>query len=313
MKITLLTTLMLLGAFFFVGYGEVTYAHPGNTASDGMHYCWTNCSSWGEVYGQRHSHGGWSTPTYTPSSYSVPSFESSYVSSNDDCPSYGFAYLGSCYELPDNAKQSFYSGFTCNSGYEKVGYGLSAECLPEVDNGYYIGTTLFCNYGYEERYGSCVKERDNSGYSGIDLSSFYNDSIDPYRNQQYSRVYIYNSDQNKIKIFGISNSCKITGSNEAEKPYFIKDGECRYCNPGSITDENKESCYQMTDVCEAVYGEGSVPESDGVCTCSSGYVMKVGKCVPIEGVSTNSSPTVDELQSQLDLLLKQIAEMQSQL
>lgn len=33
-------------------------AHPGNTSSDGGHYCWTNCESWGEVYGERHFHGG---------------------------------------------------------------------------------------------------------------------------------------------------------------------------------------------------------------------------------------------------------------
>lgn len=37
---------------------SVSFAHPGNTASDGCHYCWTNCAYWGEVYGQRHCHGG---------------------------------------------------------------------------------------------------------------------------------------------------------------------------------------------------------------------------------------------------------------
>jgi len=33
-------------------------AHPGNTASDGCHYCRTNCAKWGEVEGARHCHGG---------------------------------------------------------------------------------------------------------------------------------------------------------------------------------------------------------------------------------------------------------------
>jgi hypothetical protein len=33
-------------------------AHPGNTAADGAHYCWTNCEYWGETYGERHSHSG---------------------------------------------------------------------------------------------------------------------------------------------------------------------------------------------------------------------------------------------------------------
>jgi len=33
-------------------------AHPGRTASDGCHYCRTNCDKWGEAYGVRHCHGG---------------------------------------------------------------------------------------------------------------------------------------------------------------------------------------------------------------------------------------------------------------
>ena len=53
-------------------------AHPGNTAADGGHYCWTRCEYWGEVYGQRHFHGGSSaieepeTPEYEPD---VPDYE----------------------------------------------------------------------------------------------------------------------------------------------------------------------------------------------------------------------------------------------
>jgi hypothetical protein len=31
-------------------------AHPGRTASDGCHYCRTNCSSWGVPNNQRHCH-----------------------------------------------------------------------------------------------------------------------------------------------------------------------------------------------------------------------------------------------------------------
>ncbi len=33
------------------------FAHPGNTASDGCHYCRTNCTSWGVAWNQRHCHG----------------------------------------------------------------------------------------------------------------------------------------------------------------------------------------------------------------------------------------------------------------
>lgn len=50
------------------------FAHPGNTASDGCHYCRTNCAKWGEVEGARHCHG--SSIPYTPSStYTAPSFQ----------------------------------------------------------------------------------------------------------------------------------------------------------------------------------------------------------------------------------------------
>jgi len=37
-------------------------AHPGRTASDGCHYCRTNCAKWGEIQGARHCHGGYTPP-----------------------------------------------------------------------------------------------------------------------------------------------------------------------------------------------------------------------------------------------------------
>lgn len=55
-------------AMVFIVPMELVSAHPGNTASDGGHYCWSNCASWGEVYGERHFHGGSSGPT----TYSAP-------------------------------------------------------------------------------------------------------------------------------------------------------------------------------------------------------------------------------------------------
>ena len=47
-------------AFVFlllIGSISVGTAHPGGTAADGCHYCWTNCAQWGEVEGARHCHG----------------------------------------------------------------------------------------------------------------------------------------------------------------------------------------------------------------------------------------------------------------
>jgi len=41
-------------------------AHPGRTASDGCHYCRTNCSDWGVPAGQRHCHGNSNTEQVQP-------------------------------------------------------------------------------------------------------------------------------------------------------------------------------------------------------------------------------------------------------
>ena len=35
----------------------VVSAHPGRTASDGCHYCRTNCDQWGVPWNVRHCHG----------------------------------------------------------------------------------------------------------------------------------------------------------------------------------------------------------------------------------------------------------------
>ena len=53
-------------AVSLLGVTKSVSAHPGNVASDGAHYCWTNCDYWGEVYGQRHYHGGGSYEPYVP-------------------------------------------------------------------------------------------------------------------------------------------------------------------------------------------------------------------------------------------------------
>jgi hypothetical protein len=57
---------LLLSGFVFIFYSPA-YAHPGNTAADGCHYCRTNCASWGEVENERHCHNGGSVPVTTTS------------------------------------------------------------------------------------------------------------------------------------------------------------------------------------------------------------------------------------------------------
>ena len=55
MRIAFLALVVVLAA-------GAAFAHPGRTASDGCHYCRTNCARWGVATGARHCHGGTSTP-----------------------------------------------------------------------------------------------------------------------------------------------------------------------------------------------------------------------------------------------------------
>lgn len=68
---TKLSTAMIM-ALLFVGVAPFfVSAHPGRTASDGCHYCRTNCDYWGVPWNERHCHGGTTiepppTPPTTP-------------------------------------------------------------------------------------------------------------------------------------------------------------------------------------------------------------------------------------------------------
>ena len=50
-------------AICFVLTSSMAIGHPGDTDYEGCHYCWTNCYSWGEVYGEKHCHPGEYTST----------------------------------------------------------------------------------------------------------------------------------------------------------------------------------------------------------------------------------------------------------
>jgi len=50
--------LLALPLFLFLTISNTALAHPGRTASDGCHYCRTNCDSWGVAWNERHCHNG---------------------------------------------------------------------------------------------------------------------------------------------------------------------------------------------------------------------------------------------------------------
>lgn len=79
-KILLIAVILLLTSI------SSASAHPGRTASDGCHYCRTNCDSWGVPWNERHCHGGYTAPvvvpkTYTPTNTPVPPTATPYPTS----------------------------------------------------------------------------------------------------------------------------------------------------------------------------------------------------------------------------------------
>ncbi|MBI2103758.1 YHYH domain-containing protein [Candidatus Woesebacteria bacterium] len=129
-------------------------AHPGNTASDGCHYCWTNCDSWGEVYGERHCHGGGSYDYDYPTTPTCPSM-SSYNSLTDKCECYS-GYIAS-------GDQCISVNQYCwnNYGYGSTYSYLSDSC--ECSYGYVMDSSGQCTlgssvcsdkYGFHSRYNS---------------------------------------------------------------------------------------------------------------------------------------------------------------
>ena len=50
------TIAVFIAIILILFVAQNVYAHPGNTASDGCHYCRTNCGRWGVAYGRRHCH-----------------------------------------------------------------------------------------------------------------------------------------------------------------------------------------------------------------------------------------------------------------
>jgi len=57
-------TLLVFFVILFFSIPSLSDAHPGNTASDGCHYCRTNCDSWGVAWNQRHCHNSRPSPDY---------------------------------------------------------------------------------------------------------------------------------------------------------------------------------------------------------------------------------------------------------
>lgn len=108
-------------------------AHPGNTASDGCHYCRTNCDKWGEAWDERHCHGGYEAPAtiYTPPKPRCPS-NSTLVGDTCFCQTGYSAFKTSCIKIPANAHAitSATDAWECDYGYIEKGNGCVLKPVP---------------------------------------------------------------------------------------------------------------------------------------------------------------------------------------
>lgn len=116
---------------------NVTFAHPGNTASDGCHYCRTNCDRWGVPWNARHCHGGYSAPVTR--AYTEPS-----------CPA-------------NASYDSVSKGCVCNTGYAT---SLNKSyCVKIPANAHVVSSTTDvweCDYGYSESGDICIKNQQRT-------------------------------------------------------------------------------------------------------------------------------------------------------
>ncbi len=230
MKKTLITLLFALSATLL--FSQTTIAHPGNTASDGCHYCRTNCSSWGYTYGARHCHGGGSS--YTPS-YSLPSYSAPSVPSTPSCP------FNSYYSYLDSA-------CTCNFGYINInGFCKNADIYCHDELGYNsdyssLSKSCECDYGYYIYNGQCTSTNNicKAKY-GYNSESTYDDKC------QCKSGYVWNSAGTACVYSQIST-------------------DDTYINSSILLEQLLDE-YNAQDKC----GQNSEPSSDGKCLCEEGY------------------------------------------
>ena len=136
---TLRSRLATAATFAVLLLPGTVFAHPGNTAGDGCHYCRTNCDRWGEKWNERHCHGGYApAPSYNV--YTPPAPKPSCPANADMifgscvCRSGYAAFKGSCVKMPANAHavDSPTDAWECDAGYREVGDGCVQEPLPVV-------------------------------------------------------------------------------------------------------------------------------------------------------------------------------------
>lgn len=280
---------------------SIVSAHPGRTASDGKHYCRTNCASWGETYGTRHSHGGSSSSSFdfssytSPSTYTSPSYTPSYtptyvspikdvyggtrISGTLYCDYGYYEQYDSCHLLPANAYSSTLSGFKCKYGYEKVGN----SCIEEEDD----------SYDFSSYYGSYISPA--STYTGY--SSLFTTSSEPsYKTSEYENI-------RQLKIYASVRSRISLNANLS----------CDTLYPIASQREERDMCVEYrelkkpeswTDITKASVAEPSIPPliSNPVFTETVPVTTSGGELKSLSEKIAEMMATLSAMQSQLNAL-----------
>jgi hypothetical protein len=191
---------LILSTFFI--FTKPVNAHPGRTASDGCHYCRTNCDKWGEVQDERHCHNT-PAPAPTPASPPTPDYTapSPVINTTPTCAS------NSTYNKTNKKCE-------CNYGYTESLDKNYCVFVPENATVTTNSTTDVweCNEGYEEINNKCVKEEPKIEIIEIiETSETTKDStsIGNIKNEQE----------------GLKNTLGVATSNEEEKQLNVREGE----------------------------------------------------------------------------------------
>lgn len=258
-------------------------AHPGNTASDGCHYCRTNCTSWGEVWNARHCHGGGSS-YYNNYDYNFDSYDYDFdydyniYDTTPTCPS--MSYYDS---ISGNCK--CYSGYVVDTNYLGDQVCVSGDSYCSDLYGYhssydYSSSGCKCDYGHALNGGKCESYddicEDKYGYNAeynilndkCECSYGYVVDTDIWGNKTCKdgdRVcrdrHGYNSNYNSL-----SNKC------ECDYGYELVDGSCE-----------EEADDYISDIDWSAFSDILCPENSTYineqCICNTGYVYKDSKCI----------------------------------
>ena len=243
MKRVVFSILFLTGLFS----ASAVYAHPGNTASDGCHYCRTNCSSWGEVYGSRHCHGG-----YSPS-YSYPTYQRT-VPYHETC-----------------STQSLYDKYT----YEKA---RGTELSNLNSKSWWIRCPL------SVRQAAYRRVQDN--FSGGISSKTATEHTQPpkpswFKDQSWQPSPTINKTTTPEPTFRSDISAELNCMKISYAHWDYIEDDC-FCNSGYEPDATGEKCVSKTDSQIYPSNGAKTPEADdncksyrnGVCQCFNGYTKK---------------------------------------